>query len=155
MRRALRSTLKGGLVALLLLQLTACGTILYPERRGTADGRLDAGVVVLDAVGLLFFLVPGVIAFAVDFSTGAIYLPHGRRSDLEEIIGGAEIGEHGLDRRELGDILALVERDTGLQIDSRALRVLPAQRDEAVETRLRELNAQIAVTRSGDRRAGG
>lgn len=155
MRGALRRTLKGGLVGVLLLQLTACGTILYPERRGQADGRLDAGVVVLDAVGLLLFLVPGVIAFAVDFSTGAIYLPHGKRSDLEEIIGGAEIGEHGLDRRELGDILALVERETGLQIDSRALQVLPAQRDAAVETHLRELNAQTVRTRSRHRRAGG
>jgi hypothetical protein len=31
--------------------------------------------VVLDGIGLLVFLVPGIIAFAVDFSTGAIYLP--------------------------------------------------------------------------------
>jgi len=34
-------------------------------------------VVALDAIGLLFFFVPGVIAFAVDFVTGAIYLPGG------------------------------------------------------------------------------
>jgi hypothetical protein len=33
--------------------------------------------VALDGVGLLLFLVPGVIAFAVDFATGAIYLPSG------------------------------------------------------------------------------
>jgi hypothetical protein len=31
--------------------------------------------VVLNAIGLLFFFIPGIIAFAVDFSTGAIYLP--------------------------------------------------------------------------------
>jgi hypothetical protein len=29
----------------------------------------------LDGLGLLLFFVPGVIAFAVDFGTGAIYLP--------------------------------------------------------------------------------
>ena len=53
----------------------SCGTILYPERRGQPRGPVDPGVVVLDAIGLLFFLIPGIIAFAVDFSTGAIYLP--------------------------------------------------------------------------------
>jgi hypothetical protein len=52
-----------------------CGTILYPERRGQPAGRLDWGVVALDGVGLLLFFVPGVIAFAVDFATGSIYLP--------------------------------------------------------------------------------
>ena len=61
--------------AALTLHLTACGTILHPERKGQRDGRLDAGVVVLDAIGLLFFIIPGVIAFAVDFSNGTIYLP--------------------------------------------------------------------------------
>ena len=30
---------------------------------------------VLDGIGLLFFIIPGVIAFAVDFSNGTIYLP--------------------------------------------------------------------------------
>ena len=55
--------------------LASCGTVLYPERRGQPAGRLDVGVVALDGIGLLLFLVPGVIAFAVDFATGAIYLP--------------------------------------------------------------------------------
>jgi hypothetical protein len=54
---------------------TGCGTILHPERRGQPSGRLDWGVVVLDGLGLLLFFIPGVIAFAVDFATGAIYLP--------------------------------------------------------------------------------
>lgn len=56
-------------------QLASCGTILYPERRDQKAGHLDVGVVLLDAIGLLFFLIPGIIAFAVDFSSGAIYLP--------------------------------------------------------------------------------
>ncbi len=32
----------------------------------------------MDGIGLLFFIIPGVIAFAVDIDTGAIYLPPGR-----------------------------------------------------------------------------
>jgi hypothetical protein len=65
----------GTLTVGLAFFLASCGTLLYPERRGQPAGRLDAGVVVLDGVGLLLFLVPGVIAFVVDFATGAVYLP--------------------------------------------------------------------------------
>ncbi len=54
-----------------------CGTILYPERRGQPAGPMDWGVVALDSLGLLLFFVPGVIAFAVDFNNGSIYLPTG------------------------------------------------------------------------------
>jgi hypothetical protein len=69
-----------------------CGTVLHPERRGQPGGPLDWKIVALDAVGLLFFFVPGVIAFAVDFATGAIYLPAGqygirrRKPDAERLV---------------------------------------------------------------------
>lgn len=59
----------------LAVAATGCGTIFYPERRGQAAGPLDWKIVALDAVGLLFFFIPGVIAFAVDFNNGTIYLP--------------------------------------------------------------------------------
>ena len=65
--------------AVLMMELAGCGTILYPERKGQKDGRIDPGIAVLDGLGLLFFIIPGVIAFAVDFTTGAIYLPGGSR----------------------------------------------------------------------------
>ena len=54
---------------------TGCGTILYPERRGQPAGPLDWKVVALNSIGLLLFFIPGVIAFAVDFNNGTIYLP--------------------------------------------------------------------------------
>jgi hypothetical protein len=68
------------LASAFVLQLSACGTIMHPERKGQAAGDLDTSIVALNAVGLLFFLVPGVIAFAVDFNNGAIYLPGGSAS---------------------------------------------------------------------------
>ena len=55
--------------------LSGCGTILYPDRIGQSHGPLDWKVVALDTVGLLLFLVPGVVAFIVDFHNGTIYLP--------------------------------------------------------------------------------
>ncbi len=57
-----------------------CGTIMHPERKGQPAGNLDWSIVALDGIGLLFFLVPGVIAFAVDFNNGSIYLPSEKSS---------------------------------------------------------------------------
>lgn len=68
--------------SLIASQLAACGTLIYPERQGQNGGKLDLGVVALDAIGLLFWFVPGVIAFGVDFITGAIYLPGGAVAQL-------------------------------------------------------------------------
>lgn len=61
---------------MLVANLASCGTILYPERKGQRPGKIDPTVAVLDGVGLLFFIIPGVIAFAVDFNNNSIYLPH-------------------------------------------------------------------------------
>jgi hypothetical protein len=56
--------------------LTGCGSIMYPERRhAPRSHQIDWKVAALDGLGLLLFFVPGVIAFVVDFYTGAIYLP--------------------------------------------------------------------------------
>lgn len=68
---------KSVITVLLMAQLTACGTLLYPERRGQTNGQIDVGVAALNAIGLIFFFVPGVVAFGVDFITGTIYLPGG------------------------------------------------------------------------------
>jgi hypothetical protein len=58
-----------------LLPLAGCGYLIFEERVGQPKGEIDWGIFALDAVGLLFGIIPGVIAFAVDFSTGCIYLP--------------------------------------------------------------------------------
>ncbi|TLX53563.1 polyribonucleotide nucleotidyltransferase [Stutzerimonas nosocomialis] len=82
----------GGVVAVsLFTQLSACGTLFYPDRRGQIDGRIDPAVAALNAVGLLFYVIPGLIAFGIDFATGAIYLPDNTYSmapeKLQEAIG--------------------------------------------------------------------
>jgi hypothetical protein len=74
-RRIWKNVVALALVAAVALLSTSCGTLLYPERRGQPRGVIDPGVLLLDAVGLIFFVVPGLVAFAVDFSTGAIYYP--------------------------------------------------------------------------------
>ena len=68
------------LIITLSAQLSACGTLFYPERRGQISGQIDPAIAAMNAIGVLFFVIPGLIAFAVDFSTGAIYMPGSRYS---------------------------------------------------------------------------
>jgi len=59
--------------ALLIVQISSCGTLFYPDRRGQTHGKIDTDVVLLDGIGLLFYIIPGLIAFAIDYKTGTIY----------------------------------------------------------------------------------
>lgn len=67
--------IKGVALSLIILTQTACGTLLHPERNGQRAGRIDPAIAILNGVGILFYAVPGLVAFAVDFSNGTIYLP--------------------------------------------------------------------------------
>jgi len=82
MNKTLVNTLRLSVCAVFTMQLMGCGTLMYPERKGQRAGRIDVGVALLDGVGLFFFLIPGVIAFAVDFNNGTIYLPGTSRVSL-------------------------------------------------------------------------
>lgn len=95
-----------------------CGTILYPERRGQHAGTLDTGVVVLDGLGLLLFFIPGVIAFAVDFATGAIYLPERSSQDIPLTGKSRKFQSITLASNQLSrpQIAAAVSRHTGREI---------------------------------------
>jgi hypothetical protein len=75
MLKKLMKTLYVLVLAVLIVQLAGCGTLMYPERKGQKGGRIDFGVVFLDGIGLLAFLVPGILAYALDFYNGTIYLP--------------------------------------------------------------------------------
>ncbi len=121
----------------LLLQ-SACGTLLYPERRGQTGTRIDPSVVILNGIGLLIFLIPGLIAFAVDFSTGAIYLPPD------------ETGTEGEDRVIYLDpdsitpesLAAAIREHTGKEVTftEHDLRVLEKQSPESIGADLSALN---------------
>lgn len=98
-----------------VLVTTACGTILYPERRGQTSGRIDPAVAVLDGVGLLFFIIPGVIAFAVDFADGAIYLPStSAKADFD--IDKAKEVDTGDEHLNAAKIRRVIKQHTGKSI---------------------------------------
>ncbi|MES1931359.1 hypothetical protein T35B1_02025 [Salinisphaera shabanensis T35B1] len=114
----LRGARRAGIVAAMagtLIGTTACGVILYPERKGQVDGRIDPAVAVLDAVGLLFFIVPGVIAFAVDFATGAIYLP-GSANNTTLDLNEAELVKLKKGELDAATIERMIEEKTGEKV---------------------------------------
>jgi hypothetical protein len=78
-REFLSQSLTAGAAAAAALSLAGCGTLLHRERLNQPQSRdLDWKIVALNGLGLIFFFIPGIIAFVVDFHTGAIYLPpHG------------------------------------------------------------------------------
>jgi hypothetical protein len=96
----------------LLVQTFACGTLIYPERRGQKEGRIDIHVAILDGLGLLLFIIPGVIAYAVDFSTGAIFLPGGKKSSpVSDGIKTVKVDPSKMDEKGLVEIVSL---ETGI-----------------------------------------
>jgi hypothetical protein len=81
----------GVLVATLLTQVTACGSIFYPDRRGQI---------------VLFYIIPGLIAFAIDFTTGAIYFEPGKTAQVAPEKLRQAIGADGtVDNHKLQTIL--------------------------------------------------
>lgn len=83
MQRTVKRWLKGAVIGASVIAISGCGTIFYPERKGQLSGDIDPAVAVANGVGLLFFIVPGVIAYAVDFSNGTIYLPSRTSGDID------------------------------------------------------------------------
>lgn len=109
-RRFLLGTLGAGLC----LSATGCGTILYPERKGRTGGRIDPGVVLLNGIGLIFFVIPGIVAFAVDFSTGAIYMTPGE----EGILGANDVRQRDIALPVTREkVEGLLEQEIGRPVD--------------------------------------
>ena len=116
--------LHGLVCAVLIVQLVGCGTIMYPERKGQKAGKIDAGVAILDGIGLLFFLIPGIIAFAVDFNNGTIYLPGTSRGSLE--LKDMKQVRFDPKNSNLADIERIIKDETGyaLQLDQSHVSVV-------------------------------
>lgn len=76
-RQFIKQMLGHGVIGVTAGWSVGCGTLFHSERCGRPhSNQLDWKIVALDGLGLILFFVPGVVAFAVDFWTGAIYLPY-------------------------------------------------------------------------------
>jgi len=119
----------------LIAQLTGCGYLLYPERKGQTGGQIDPAVAIMDGLGLLLMVVPGVIAFAVDFTNGTIYLPHGKRSRLSQAEMDQVIQDDQVNKEALVELLKdkqLVDKD----LNAAAVQINQVQSTAQVEAQL-------------------
>jgi hypothetical protein len=138
MQRCARTAL-----VLLLAQLLGCGTLLYRERVGQPRGKLDVVVVLLDSIGLVYFVAPGLVAFAVDFATGAIYLPRQAPPSLAEDDGRIQVRMLGESSRDPRAIEQAVHEATGVELAGHwdELQIW-TQGTEPLAQRLLELDAR-------------
>jgi hypothetical protein len=132
----------------LIFQLIGCGTILYPERKGQKGGRIDPGVAILDAVGLLFFVIPGVIAFAVDFSNGTIYLPGTSQSSLDT--EGVRQVRFDPEHASMAHIEKIIKEETGydVKLEQDSMRISKLNSTDDIMERFEEVLPEIRNTRS-------
>ena len=106
---------------LFLIQTASCGYIIYPERKGQTTGQIDPGVAILDAILFIPGILPGVIAFAVDFVTGAIYLPGGG-TDTHDTLGDKNQVEaaRAAKRMDIRALETILSRNTGKEVHLKA-----------------------------------
>jgi hypothetical protein len=106
------------------MQTASCGFFIYPERRGQTGGKIDTQIAILDGLGLLLYIIPGLIAYAVDFSSGAIYLPGGKKStsitpDNENVVV-VHTDKGNLNFQTIDEI---VKEHTGYTVDTASAQV--------------------------------
>ena len=129
------------ILALLLFEVTSCGSIIYRERVFERHSRrIDPKVAIMDGILTFFFLVPGLVAFGIDFATGAIFLPHGRKAwskvDDPNDITVVQVDPEKLDKEMIEKILS---EYTGKKVilDEQDLQVFTGsdiKRDKVVDT---------------------
>ena len=130
-------------------QLVSCGTLLYPERQGKRSGEVDMHVVIMDAIGLVFGVIPGVVAFAVDYHTGAIYLPKGHprskgknrhRTEMEGFIV-LKVDPKSLSPETISDLIT-EEMGFSVWIKDPELIIIEAQGKVDIASELKRLSQQ-------------
>ncbi len=143
--RAFRTGILRAFILALAISLVACGTIIHPERQNQrASTNLDVGIVILDGIGLFFFIIPGVIAYAVDFSNHTIYLPSGQRSGLD----GPTFAKIHIDgKMDQAAIERAIRAETGAAVDmSRPdVQVIRLESPAEMKARLAEYQAGTRV----------
>jgi hypothetical protein len=124
-RSVSRKLLRTLVVLAVSTQLIACGTLIYPERQGQRRGRLDPAILLLDGALLLLYVVPGLVAYGIDFYTGAIYFPasRGRASTIH--LAPEELTAHNLEQ--------IVLEQTGVEIEHDDARLLRLELDSEID----------------------
>jgi hypothetical protein len=129
--------------AALIVQLSACGYFLYPERRGQKPvGRIDPAIAVLDALGFFFFIIPGIIAFAVDISNGTLYFPSGHRHSPKATenkhVKVIRVNPGELNEKKIQEMVK-IHTGVSIRLDQKDVEIYEWERSENIEAKLIEL----------------
>jgi len=118
----MRKIISSLLALTLVTQISSCGYVFHPDRRGqTNSDKIDWAIVGLDAIGLVFFIVPGVIAYAVDIYSGTIYLKKNvfgySATSIEGDWSNAEIIK--VDPKKISDasVVQAIKQRTGITVN--------------------------------------
>ena len=116
------------LLAALLLGASGCGTLFYSHRIGRRMSKtIDNRVFYTDCALCLFGIIPGVVAFILDYDNGTIYYTQAELipdnfnegslspDKMKKIDGGSMTEE---------EIARLLSRATGRQIDLSQARIV-------------------------------
>jgi len=136
-----KSILAAVVIAVFGFQTTSCGYILHPERKGQRGGRIDPAIAVLDGVGLLLFLIPGIVAFVIDFHYGTIYLPGGKRAEAGTMEGDDTMRVVKIEGEITPEtVQAVLARETGSEVDldKAQIRLARAGTTEDIQTLLNQ-----------------
>lgn len=69
----------------------SCGYILHPENRGGKGGEIDVLALVCDILWFIPGILPGVVAIAVDVTTGSLYKGGGSASNVKVLPKGSRL----------------------------------------------------------------
>ena len=70
----MKKAISYALAASFVFAAAGCGTLFRSDRIGKASSnRIDPTILILDCCGLLFGLIPGVVALVLDFGNKTVY----------------------------------------------------------------------------------
>lgn len=123
---------------------------MYPERHDQGTGRIDPTVAILDGIGLLLFIIPGLVAFAVDFYTDAIYLPAGEEASnsgkeawLEGAVKVVHLPSGELDIKAIEKVLSK-ELGKTIRLENENVQAFAFNTAEELAEQVARINADIA-----------
>lgn len=127
----LKKSISLSLAGLLAIQLTACGTLFHAERKGqTPSDKIDPEVLILDCCGLLFGVIPGVVALVLDFNNKTIYYTKAEARKLKasvDTLDRSKMIAVKMDDMSNGAIEKVLSRELGRSVKLSGMKVVAAR----------------------------
>ena len=116
-----------GMMAAVLLFSTGCGTLFFTHRVGKkASKKVDNKVFVTNCFLCLFGIIPGVVAFILDYDNGTIYYTEAELIPDEDLYGqlrSREMKKVSCPDMEFGSVALLLSERSGKNIAASEIRL--------------------------------